>query len=144
MDKIYAYGHENILCTHKTTIELTKEVHVTKKGNCILGVKASKACIDLNTNLKRIIKSGNKIKVVIKSNNLKDCFYGYGDKNLTLLNKKAMVFRKTDFICDRTILIKCTKSSSELNRDLIKSLSVSGKEFSIIFELNDSDENKSV
>ena len=60
LDEISAFGHENILCTHKTTIELTKDEFVSKKGNCILGIKASKSCSDLNTELKnQIFNVGN-------------------------------------------------------------------------------------
>ena len=34
------YGHENILSTHKTTIEFTKDSELTLDGDCILGIKA--------------------------------------------------------------------------------------------------------
>ncbi len=30
-----------------------------------------------------------------------------------------MVFRRSDFISDRTIMIGCSKVSSEINRDLV-------------------------
>lgn len=135
LEKISAYGHENILCTHNTTIELTKDDFVSKKGNCILGIKASKSCNDLNSELKnQIINAKTKIKVSIRAGSLTDCFYGVGNKNLTLLNKKDIVFRKSEFICDRTILIKCTKSSSDLNRKLINKLKSTSTKFYITFE----------
>ena len=35
-----AYGHKNILATHKTTIEFTKDKELSLKGNCIVGVRA--------------------------------------------------------------------------------------------------------
>jgi len=131
LETITAKGHKLIRCTHTTTIELTKDTHLTKNGTCILGIEASKACYDLNPSFKK------KINVIIKAGDIADSFYGYGNKYLTLLNKKDMVFRKSDFVCDRTILIKCSKSSSELNRNIIKKLTNSKEEFSIIFEVND-------
>ncbi len=137
LEKIFAYGHENILCTHSTTIEITKEKSLTKKGNCIIGINASKACCDLNPCLKKEIKDGSKIKIILRLENLQDCFYGFGNKELRLVDKKDMVFRKSDFICDRTVLINCTKSSIEINRELIENLKISGKKFSIIFEINE-------
>ncbi|MFW9987484.1 MAG: DUF371 domain-containing protein, partial [Candidatus Odinarchaeota archaeon] len=109
LETISAYGHKNILCTHSTTIEITKEKNLTKKGNCIIGINASKACFDLDPILKKNIKKGNKIKIILKLGNLQDSFYGLGNKNLRLLDKKDMVFRKSRFICDRTVLIDCTK-----------------------------------
>ena len=138
LEKIYAYGHENILCTHKTTIELTKDNYVSEKGNCILGIKASKSCFDLNSNLKKIIKSGNvKVKVIISVDNIADSFFGFGNKDLTLLNKKDIVFRLSEYICDRTVLIKCTKSSQDLNRKLVNKLKSPHIKFHVIFEKED-------
>ena len=137
LETITAKGHPLIQCTHATTIELTKDTYLTKNGTCILGIGASKACYDLNPLLKKKITCGEKIRVIIKAGDFTDSFYGYGNKNLTHLNKKDIVFRKSDFICDRTILIKCSKSSSELNRNIIKKLTNSNERFSIIFEVND-------
>jgi hypothetical protein len=140
LDSINATGHSLIQCTHSTTIELTKDVYLTKKGTCILGIKASKACYDLDPELKRKIMKGAKIEVVVKVDDVLDSFYGYGSKSLTLSSKKDLVFRKSNFICDRTILINCTKSSKDLNRNLIKKLNSTKKQISIIFKINDANE----
>ena len=140
LDSINAIGHSLIQCTHNTTIELTKDEYLTKKGTCILGIKASKACHDITPELKRKIVAGEKIEVVIKVGENIDHFYGYGSKKLTLLSTKDLVFRKSNFICDRTILIRCTKSSRDLNRNLIKNLTNSKNHISIVFKDNDVDE----
>ncbi len=137
LEKISAYGHENILCTHSTTIEITKEKSLTKKGNCIIGIDASKACFDLNRSLKKKIKDGCKIKITLKLENFQDSFFGFGSKEMRLLDKNEMVFRKSKFICDRTVLINCTKSSEDINRELIEKLKVPGNKLSIIFEINE-------
>ncbi len=135
LDKIKAEGHQNIRCTHETTIEITKDSFLTKRGNCILGINASKSCVDLNEELKREIKSGKKIKVTIKFGEFNDIFYGYGDKRLSLSNERAMVFRKSTFICDRTVLIRCNKSSKDINRKLLNNLKTPEHAFYLIFEL---------
>lgn len=137
LEKIFAYGHENILCTHNTTIELTKENCLTRRGNCILGINASKACNDLNDGLKKILKKGRKLKITIKTNQFTDTFYGYGNKDLTLLDNSDIVFRKSDFICGRTLLINCTKSSHELNRELVQEIRNLHNKFSLTFEIED-------
>ena len=54
-----------------------------------------------------------------------------------LLDKNDMVFRKSNFICDRTVLINCTKSSKEIKRELIEKLKDPGKKLSIIFEIHE-------
>ncbi|HUW90673.1 MAG TPA: DUF371 domain-containing protein [Candidatus Nanopelagicaceae bacterium] len=137
LDTITAKGHTLIQCTHTTTIELTKDTYLTKNGTCILGIETSKACYDLNPLLKKKLADGEKITVIIKAGDAVDSFYGFGHNNLTLLSKKDIVFRKSNFICDRTILIKCSKSSSELDRNIIKNLTNSKERFSIIFKVND-------
>ena len=139
LEEIEIYGHENVLCTHNTTIEITKDMHLTKNGNCILGIHATKACYDLNSNLKKKLQERNKVRISIHVDDLTDTFYGYGSSSLKLSSEKDMVFRKSDYICERTVLIKCTKSSSDLNRDLVNKLTTPGKKFSITFEMGDSD-----
>ena len=134
-DIVSAYGHENILCTHNSTIELTKSKTLTTRGNCIIGINASKACIELNPELKKSIKKGKKVKVTLKVEDLIETFYGSGHKDLNLLDSNDMVFRKSKYICDRTILINCTKSSRDLNRVLIEKIKNSKKRFFIILEV---------
>lgn len=135
IEKIYAWGHANIFCTHGTTIEITKETSLTRKGDCVLGVKASKACFDLTPDLKNLIKKGKRFKVKLKIDEVQDCFYGFGNKELKLLDKTDMVFRKSVFICDRTVLISCSKSSKELSRKLIDKLKHPEIKLSITFEV---------
>ncbi len=142
LDKIYAFGHENILSTHKTTIELTKVKNLTRKGNCIVGINATKACFDLNSTLKEKINNGKKLKVTLKIENIQDSFYGFGNKELRLLDKDDMVFRTSNYICNRTVLVNCTKSSNEINRALIEMLKIPGKRITITFELNEINGNQ--
>ncbi len=137
VERIHAWGHENILCTHNSTIEITKDKSLTKKGDCIIGVNASKACNDLTLELKNQIKSGKKIKVILKVDDIQDYFYGFGNQALPLLNRNDMVFRKSKFICNRTVLINCSKSSVELNRDLTRTLSNPKTKLLIIFEVDE-------
>ena len=41
-------GHKNVLSLHKKTVEITKEPHLTVNGDCIIGVNAGIACVDLS------------------------------------------------------------------------------------------------
>jgi len=34
LEKIVAFGHVNVSCIHKSTIEITKEDYLTYKGTC--------------------------------------------------------------------------------------------------------------
>ena len=46
-------GHENIRSNHQKTIEITKESHLTPRGDCIVGVNAKYSCADLPEELKK-------------------------------------------------------------------------------------------
>ena len=50
--EIEFFGHENIRSNHKKTIEITKESHLTTRGDCIIGVRANSSCADLPDALK--------------------------------------------------------------------------------------------
>jgi hypothetical protein len=122
LDIIYAYGHKNISCMHRTTIEITKDYHLTENGDCILAVRASKGCFDLSYSLKNQIWKKNKIKVSLRVGSIEDSFYGFGSDKLKLINESDIVFRKSDYICDRTVLINCNKASDQINRKIITAL----------------------
>ncbi len=134
LEEIVAFGHVNVSCIHNSTIEITKENYLTSKGTCVLGINSSKACSDLDLKLKQKIWDGARIEVVIQVEDFKDNFHGFGSKLLPLSHESDLVFRKSDFICDRTVLINCSKSSSDLNRNLVKSLTSSNKEIKLTFK----------
>ncbi|MEM3095074.1 MAG: DUF371 domain-containing protein, partial [Nitrososphaera sp.] len=46
-DEVIFYGHPNVQSLHGKTVEITKDEHLTLRGDCIIGVRASKACADL-------------------------------------------------------------------------------------------------
>ena len=135
LDIVHANGHKNVSCLHKTTIEITKNENLSKRGDCILAVRASKGCYDLNYDLKTQIWKERKIRVMIKVGNIKDSFFGFGSKDLKLLDKSDIVFRKSDFICERTALINCNKASNQINRKIINSLLDPQSELKLIFKL---------
>ncbi|MCK5388859.1 MAG: DUF371 domain-containing protein, partial [Candidatus Thorarchaeota archaeon] len=41
-----AYGHENVIGEHKTTVEITTEDYLTKQGTCIVGMEANQKLSD--------------------------------------------------------------------------------------------------
>jgi uncharacterized protein len=122
-DEVTFYGHPNIQSLHAKTIEITKDEHLTPKGDCIIGVKANKACADLDESLKHRLKSNSavvRIEIMIgdDSFNIK----GRGDERLSLLNVQDIVIRRTNFVCPRTMSVLCDRASSDVPRKLVKML----------------------
>jgi len=120
---IHAYGHKNILATHKTTIEFTKDKHLTKNGTCIIAVAANKSLAELNDNFKKNLKKdGSKLTIIIEVNGLSnkimaDCF-----PEVLFTNTKDMVIRKSEYISDRTLAIRANKAACDLDSDLVNKL----------------------
>ncbi|MCW3998018.1 MAG: DUF371 domain-containing protein [Candidatus Bathyarchaeota archaeon] len=120
---ILAHGHENILATHKTTLEITKDTQLSKNGNCIVAVAANKSLNELSDEFrKRLRKKNSKITIIIEANGLFEELTAKGFPKLTLANTKDMVIRKSDYICDRTLAIKASKSACDLSSNLVKKL----------------------
>ena len=116
-------GHENIRSNHQKTIEITKESNLTPQGDCIIGVNAKSSCADLPEELKNKLKNSNT-KVIFSIKVGADNFVveGKGHPDLILSHNEDIVIRKSDFICPRTLAVKCDKASDMLPRSMVTQL----------------------
>ena len=113
-------GHENIRSNHKKTIEITKESHLTPRGDCIVGVNATSSCADLPPELKEKLKNSDaKVTLSIQVEDHEFIIDGKGHTDLTLTHSEDIVIRKSDFVCPRTLAVNCDKASDLLPRDLV-------------------------
>ena len=134
-DEIIAWGHPNISATHRTTFEITKDKELGKEGNCIIGVKANKACIDLDEELKVALKEGKDILITIEADGIVDFVRASGSPELKFTDEKDIVVRKSDFIDERTLAIKADKAAKDLRRDLIEKLKNPKTKLRILIEV---------
>jgi uncharacterized protein len=122
-DEVTFYGHPNIQSLHAKTIEITKDEHLTPRGDCIIGVKANKACADLDESFKHRLKSNSAIvRIEIMVGDESFLIIGRGDERLSMLNAHDIVIRRTNFVCPRTMSVLCDKASSDMPRKLVKML----------------------
>jgi len=122
-DEVIFYGHPNVQSLHAKTIEITKEEHMTLRGDCIIGVRADKACAGLDEALKHKLRSNSaivRIEVIVGTESF--LITGVGDERLNLLSPHDIVIRKTNFVCPRTMSVRCDKASLELPRKMVKML----------------------
>jgi hypothetical protein len=123
MVTVIAWGHENVLSLHKTTIEVTMEPGLTKNGDCIIGVSADIGLADLSDDFKSAARDENtKIKVTFSAGGVKETVTGRGHPDLTFTHKTDMVLRKSDFTCSRTLMVHADKGAAHLDRKLINLL----------------------
>jgi len=122
-EEILFYGHPNVTALHEMTIEVTKAESLTPRGDCIIGVNASKACYDLSGELKRRLRDENSIvRMSIMVDDKKCDFVAYGSPSLILTNKHDIVIRKSGFVCPRTLAIRCDKASNNIPKDIVRML----------------------
>ncbi|MBI2658142.1 DUF371 domain-containing protein [Candidatus Woesearchaeota archaeon] len=131
--EFHAYGHPNILGTHKTTLEFTKDDEASLKGDCIIGVKAD---FELGK-IKELIRNSKSKKVSITieaqdNKNIKEKIFA--EINPDFEDDAEFVIRKTNFISKRTFAISANKAAFGLNRALIGYLKEKGNKISVIIE----------
>ncbi|MCL2172543.1 MAG: DUF371 domain-containing protein [Nitrososphaerota archaeon] len=135
-EQILAYGHENILAIHPTTLMFTKDKELTKQGDCIIAVSANKAVADLNSKFKQKLRNSNtKISITIEINGSIEQITAYGSAELELNNNKDIVIRKSNFTSDRTLAIKADKAANDLPREFTKKLEKPNQQIKITLTL---------
>jgi hypothetical protein len=120
---ILGYGHENIQATHKTTFEVTKEVQLTRKGDCIIAISANKTMTDFSSDFKKNLRKENaKITVIIETEDIVEVVNALGSSRLILTHPTDIVVRKSNYICNRTLAIQADKAACDLSRKLVEKL----------------------
>lgn len=132
-ERIVCYGHENVKATHRSTLEITKEDYLTPRGDCIICVKASKGLKDINEELKKALRRGERIRIRIIVDDLVDEIVAFGDENLSFENEVSMVIRKSTYIDGRTLAVKATKAAKDIKREIVERLK--NPEQKVIIEL---------
>ncbi len=122
-ETIFAYGHENIQATHRTTFEITKETQLSKKGDCIIAVSANKTMANLSSEFKKYLRKENaRITILIEADEIAETVNAFGSPRLILTHPNDMVVRKSNYISNRTLAIQANKAACDLSRKLVEKL----------------------
>ncbi|NHI83593.1 MAG: DUF371 domain-containing protein [Candidatus Thorarchaeota archaeon] len=121
--RFQASGHQNIIGVHSTTLEITSEDNLTKRGTCIIGVNATVNLHDLDMNLKELASQDTtKIVLRMKVDGLLEEIIGWGASGLTYSDTTSMVARTSFFRCNRTVMVGTNKAASDLDRTFVEHL----------------------
>ncbi|MFW9843585.1 MAG: DUF371 domain-containing protein [Candidatus Thorarchaeota archaeon] len=124
-----AYGHENVIGEHKTTVEITTEDYLTKQGTCIVGVRATQKLSELSSEIRELVaKESTKIILMMEVEGMKEQVSGTGGNGLTYSDSTSMVARTSTFQCGRTLMINADKAASDLSRGFVRQLAKNGAE----------------
>ena len=122
-DAFWALGNANIHALHPTTLMFTKDIHVSKNGDCIVAMTADKSVADLSAQFKEDLRKPNaKLTVTIEAGDFIEEIKALGSPKLCLCHPTDIVIRKSDYICIRTLAICANKSSNDLPRKLVEKL----------------------
>ena len=134
---ILAKGHGNILATHPTTLELTKSNHLSTRGDCIIAVSADKAALDLSAEFKeKLCRESAQLVILIESGRMVEMINAYGNANLTLVDPKEIVVRKSSYVSGRTLAVRADKAAADLSRNLVRNLKDPAHEVRITLIVN--------
>ena len=122
-ETFWVKGHPNILAIHPTTLMFTKDVYVSKNGDCIVGISADKSVTDLSTHLKLQLRKPNAtVTISLEADGLSETIRALGSPTLCLCHPTDIVIRKSDYICHRTLAIFADKSAADLSRAFVEKL----------------------
>ena len=128
---ILCQGHKNITGTHRSTFEITKEPEVSKKGTCIIGVSSDKGSYDLSGEFKNILSDNRTLlTTVFEVEDFQFTVQSYGSEKITLEHETDIVWRRSGFICGRTIGIYSDCTAGLIPREIIKKIQ-SGAEIKV-------------
>ena len=120
---IIAHGHANVLATHPTTLEFTKDACLSKKGDCIIAVSANKAICDLDPVWKESLRQdGSKVSILIEAGGTSETVHARGSSRLILSHPTDFVIRKGNYVCSRTLAIHADKAAADLSRTFVDEL----------------------
>lgn len=116
-------GHPMVRSLHPTTIEVTTEDHLTARGDCIIGVGATKGCAQLDGWVKGGLRRGGSdvtIRIVVGGTSFE--VKARGDPRLELTHPRDIVIRKSDFVSDRTLAVGADSAAKDLPREMVRLL----------------------
>jgi hypothetical protein len=122
-ERIRCRGHPLVRATHRTTFEVTTGEHLTRQGDCIIGVRADKGAAGLPAEFRRLLAYDRAVLVTTLSAGGSSVeVHGQGSSGMTLTHPTDLVWRRSSFVCPRTVAIHCDRTAATLPRELVVAL----------------------
>ncbi|MBI5391111.1 DUF371 domain-containing protein [Candidatus Woesearchaeota archaeon] len=120
MNSVYhftAHGHPNLRAMHPTTLEFTKEEHLTLRGDCIVGVRA-----DFDSqSLQKLFAGAQPLIITLTVGSVQEVVHA--TYNPSFSHNSEMVIRLSTFADARTFAINADKAAKWLSRKMVEKLS---------------------
>ncbi len=120
---VHGRGHPRITALHWSTFEVTRDEEISTAADCIIVVGADKGAASLSEEFKKAVARDDAfITCAIESGGFRDTVKGWGSKDMTFMAGDSMVFRVSNYVCGRTVMIYADKPAARLDRGLVKAL----------------------
>lgn len=125
---VHARGHPHVTGKHRSTFEVTRDEEISTAADCIIAVGADKGAASLSEAFKEAAARDDAfITCTIESGGARDVVTGWGSKAMAFTVGDSMVFRVSDYVCGRTVMIYADKAAARLDRQLIGRLAEGNK-----------------
>ncbi len=116
---IHCHGHKNVLGRHKSTFEITKETELSKNGDCIIAVGADKGAMDLSPEFRKAISHETAVlRTTLTCGEHAVTIISQGAPGITLTHPTDLVWRRSSFVCPRTIAVYSDHTAALLPREM--------------------------
>jgi hypothetical protein len=116
-------GHPLVLGSHPTTFEVTKDDHLTAAGDCIIGIAADKGAANLSPAFRAALARDDAVvQTRLSVGGYEIEIAGRGSSRMPLDHPTDLVWRRSRFVCGRTVAIHCDRVAASLPRPLIDAL----------------------
>ncbi len=121
--EIRAEGHPNVRATHRTTFEITKEGHLTPRGDCIVGINAEIGISEIPQEIKGYLSLQKPVTLLLELPE-----YGMVEEVRAVGAKGPfdhptdIVVRKSGYVCGRTLAVRADKAAADLSREFVELL----------------------
>ncbi|MDH7511207.1 MAG: DUF371 domain-containing protein [Methanolinea sp.] len=129
-------GHPFVTALHPTTLEITKDAELTPKGDCIIGIAADMAARDLPPEVRDLLcRDEAFVTAGFCCEGQVVTVRGRGSSRMTLSHPTDMVFRRSGFVCDRTVAICADGAARTFPRDFVAKVAA-GNQILVRFEVS--------
>ena len=112
--RFYANGHPNISARHLTTLEITKDDNLTRRGDCIVAVGA----IYDSLLLQSFLKDAVRLVISLECRGKKEVIDGAFNPSFNA--GEELVLRRSLFASERTLMIGADRACVDLSRDFVE------------------------
>ncbi len=122
-DVVRARGHRNVRALHRTTFEVTRDDHITPRGDCIIGVSADKAAASLSREVREALSiEDSRVVLILETPGHRDLVRARGDSRITSSDERRIIVRRSNFVEPATIAVEADKAAGQLDRGLVEEL----------------------